>query len=351
MLKIYKCAHSYPQKNVILCSKSCNGFISAEGIVHQNPNIMKHLIANLLFLCAFIAPSTAQKSDYWVCKDPKYADKSQAYLFVSQIELTPDYTIVSFDMNNANQGETFIMACNSFKLMYNHKKVAKLVKTSNIPIQDVIKRPFECADVERSRKVKAGQRVSFKLYFTPIPKEADFIDIIEYNGTKSCEFDVFQIDVRRKTPTQPQTPAVAQRTTKVPPLKKPIVTPKPKPEPAIVVVPKPEPKVETPKKMTVQTKKVNVELWDNDVEDGDIISLSLNGKLILAKQEVKKEKFALTLDLKKGANTFEMTAIDAGRRGPYCTAKFSINDGSDVPQAVILQAEAGKSQQLTITVE
>ena len=320
---------------------------------------MKNPIALILFfsaLFAFIAPSQAQSSDYWVCKDPQYADKSQSYLFISKIELTPEYTIVSFDMDNTKQGETFIMACNSFKLMYKRKKVAKLVKTSNIPIQDVIKKPFECADSETSRKVRSGQRVSFKLYFTPIPKDADFIDVIEYNGTKSCEFDVYQVDVRRKTPTKPQTPPLAQRGTKTPSVPKPSVkTPKlppVKPENPVAVVPKPTPISPEPAKlMTVQTKKVSVEVWDNDVEDGDIISLALNGKTILANQTVKKEKYTLNLDLKKGENTFEMTAIDAGKRGPYCTAKFSINDGSDTPQTVILQAEAGKSQSLTIVLK
>jgi hypothetical protein len=325
---------------------------------------MKNLTALMLFFsacCTFIAPSNAQSSDYWVCKDPQYADKSQAYLFISKIELTPEYTIVTFDMDNTKQGETFIMACNSFKLMYKRKKVAKLVKTDNIPIQDVIKRPFECADSETSRRVRSGQRVSFKLYFTPIPKDADFIDVIEYNGTKECEFDVYQVDVRRKTPTKPQQPVLAQRATKTPPVQKPTVkTPTvkpPKPETPVAVIPKPKPnkpETVTPEpvqQMTVQTKKVSVEVWDNDVEDGDIISLALNGKTILANQTVKKEKYTLNLDLKKGENTFEMTAIDAGKRGPYCTAKFSVNDGTDKPQTVILQAEAGKSQSLTITVE
>jgi hypothetical protein len=318
---------------------------------------MKQLIASMLFCVLCIAPSLAQNSDYWVCKDPKYSEKSQSYLYINQIELTPEYTIVSFVIDNANGDETGITACNSFKLMYNHKKVAKLVKTSNIPMQDVIKKPFDCADMDRARKVKTGQRASFKLYFTPIPKEADFIDIVEYNGTKSCEFDVYQIDVRRKTPTKPEKPALAQRATKTPPVKTPSV----KTPPAVAVVPKPEPKTnpkpepkqptELDKQVTIQTKKVTIDVWDNDVEDGDIISLSLNGKVILAKQTVKKEKLNLALDLKKGENKFEMTAIDAGQRGPYCTAKFSINDGSETPQSVILQAEAGKSQSLTIIVE
>ena len=161
---------------------------------------MKKIISTAFFFAATLA-LFAQKNapDYWVAKNPAYADRSQASLVIERVELSPKYTIVGFSYNNKGGGETLISACNSFKLLSNGKRIAKIVKTANIPMTDVIRHPFHCAELPEAKAVKNNEIVKFDLYFTPIPKDVEYIDVIEYNGTESCEYDVYKVDIRRKS--------------------------------------------------------------------------------------------------------------------------------------------------------
>ena len=332
----------------------------------------------LLFCCLFGAASAfAQKapSDYWTARNPTYADKSIESLVIDKVELTPRYTIVSFIYSNRGGSETLISACNSFKLLSNGKRIATIVKTVGIPMTDVIRRPFHCAELPEAKEVGGNQVVRFDLYFTPIPKDVEYIDVIEYNGTQSCEYDVYKVDIRRKTPLKPSADdlkyVATQRNKKTnpkadPPKKIAQNTQKPtKRDPAQKDSNKPSkktPKIAATKDtlpprnvvekttVAVKTRQVKVEIWDKDKEDGDIISLQLNGKWLLRNLEVRKEPYTTTLELKQGENVLVMQAENLGTKPPN-TAAIKVDDGINPPRTIVLNSDMGKSESIKITVE
>ncbi len=77
----------------------------------------------------------------------------------------------------------------------------------------------------------------------------------------------------------------------------------------------------------VKSKTVTIKIWDNEKEDGDIISVYLNGARIKKEITVKKTEHIFTLDLKEGANTFKLFAHNEGQQSPN-TAAILIDDGT-----------------------
>lgn len=143
---------------------------------------------------------------------------------------------------------------------------------------------------------------------------------------------------------------------------------KPKPEPR----PKPEPKPEKPKQpekdvivensprkevknfkeqesFTVKKSIINVRYWDNHTPDGDIISLYLNGELVVKNQKVESKYKELKLNLKPGDNYLIMRAVNEGRIPPN-TAAISVNDGQQT-QTAILRAKKRKNVAIKIVYE
>lgn len=363
--------------------------------------MQKKSFASLLFLSFFIVfvtniTSFAQTaSSTWVVKNPPYAERNHASLIIDRVELTPTYTIVGFIFDNRAGEATLISICNSFKIMANHKKVAKIIKTVGIPMADVSKE-FRCAELPDAMQIRKGQIVKFDLYFTPIPKDVEYIDLVEYNTKESCEYDVFEIDIRQKKKTNPkkvqempvnppiadtspfkkipippslndkerdklvqalkdklaeqkrQNKEKAAKKDKTPPVvaqKTPVKTPEPEP------TKKEEPTVSVKTKaIEVKTREVNIEIWDNDKEDGDIVSLKLNGKWILQNREVKKEPYKLKLSLSTGENILIMQAENLGTRGNN-TAAIRVDDGISPPQTSVLNSDMGKSEAIKINVQ
>jgi len=64
------------------------------------------------------------------------------------------------------------------------------------------------------------------------------------------------------------------------------------------------------------TDKVSFEIWDNGIEDGDVINFSHNGKLILQNFMVTKAKKKLELDLDSDQNVFTIEAVNEGSQSP-----------------------------------
>ena len=200
--------------------------------------------------------------------------------------------------------------------------------------------------------------IKFDLYFTAIPKNLDFIDLIEYNKAQDCEFDVYSVDIRQKKKTNPnkvqEIPVnllTNERTTPHQESSKasvhktaPIIDEPPAP-PALdstVSVKKDE--------LALKMRIVDIEVCDNDKEDGDIISLKLNGNLILEHLELKKQPYKITVMLAKGENTLVMKAENLGTRGNN-TAAIKINDSVLPPKTVILNSDMGHSEALRIVVK
>lgn len=134
---------------------------------------------------------------------------------------------------------------------------------------------------------------------------------------------------------------------------KPSKPEKPKPaEKEVVVENTPRKEVQSFKQQeafTVENAKVTVEFWDNLTVDGDIISLYLNGELLVKNQKVITSHKSVIVTLKPGENFLVMRAQNEGRIPPN-TAAISINDGKKT-QTVILRAKKRKNAGIRIWYE
>jgi hypothetical protein len=102
-------------------------------------------------------------------------------------------------------------------------------------------------------------------------------------------------------------------------------------------------------KISIPNKKTKVSIWDNNVEDGDIISLSLNGEWIVRNLEVKKCRTSFYLNLDPGENFLVMKAENTGSTPPNTAAFFIETDGFS--KEIILNSDMGKSEMIQIDVK
>ncbi len=299
----------------------------------QKNIILFLFFSNFLFFCNAI---NAQNNRVWLVDRPPYPERDRTNLVINNIELTKNNTILTFTYNNMNGDAASMSICNTFAIMASGKKIATIQKTEGIPMIDVSK-GFVCSSPQ-DMVVKQGQIKSYKLFFPPIPEDIVTIDLIEYNGSEPCEYDALLVDLRTKkhektTNARQQTPKNEEQTPKNEEQK---TTTNP-----IVSIQK--------NSLTVKTKNVDIEIWDNDKEDGDIITLKLNGNIILENKEVKKQHFKTTLTLTNGENVLIMQAVSLGTKGKN-TAAFMVNDGVSPPQTRVLNSDMGKSEAIKINV-
>ena len=86
----------------------------------------------------------------------------------------------------------------------------------------------------------------------------------------------------------------------------------------------------------VYAKKVILYIWDDDIVDGDVVSLNFNGNWILDHYTLTKERRAVTLILKPGeGNYIILYSNSAGTTGP-CTAGVAMDDGFSVKEVSLL---------------
>lgn len=100
------------------------------------------------------------------------------------------------------------------------------------------------------------------------------------------------------------------------------------------------------KKCTVKSYKITIQIWDNNKEDGDVVSLKLNNDWILTNFPLKKEKHTIQLSLKKQVNTLLLFAENLGSIPPN-TAAISINDNVLV-KTFILNSDMKSSEAIKI---
>jgi hypothetical protein len=96
------------------------------------------------------------------------------------------------------------------------------------------------------------------------------------------------------------------------------------------------------KEHTATSEKLVLQIWDNNKEDGDIISLKLNDTWILTNFLLKKEKHTIEIELKKKDNQLLLFAENLGSIPPN-TAAISIHDGS-TEKTYILNSDLNKSE-------
>lgn len=105
-------------------------------------------------------------------------------------------------------------------------------------------------------------------------------------------------------------------------------------------------KIVTKDLMHVDKDSVELEIWDSNREDGDIVSLELNGQLILQNYTLTNAKKVLKVYLQKGENVLILIAHNLGEIPPN-TAAISI-ERDEGKKRVVLESDMGTSQSIKI---
>lgn len=108
-------------------------------------------------------------------------------------------------------------------------------------------------------------------------------------------------------------------------------------------------KLVSSKEWTVTNKKITLEIWDNNKEDGDIISLKFNDTWILSNFLLKKEKYKIELELSNTNNQLLLYAENLGSIPPN-TAAISIDDNKLI-RTFILNSDMSKSETVKIILD
>jgi len=87
--------------------------------------------------------------------------------------------------------------------------------------------------------------------------------------------------------------------------------------------------------------KITIYIWDANQEDGDKISLVVNGKYLLKNHTTKRKRKKIKYKLKKGENIIEITAENLGSTPPN-TSRIEIVD-SKTKYPIITQLELNKT--------
>lgn len=105
-------------------------------------------------------------------------------------------------------------------------------------------------------------------------------------------------------------------------------------------------KIVSSKEWTVKKPQITLQVWDNNKEDGDSISLKFNDTWILTNFLLKKEKFTIHLTLTQKDNQLLLFAENLGSIPPN-TAAISIDD-DELVRTFILNSDMSKSESVKI---
>jgi hypothetical protein len=153
-------------------------------------------------------------------------------------------------------------------------------------------------------------------------------------------------------------PEVAKVEKPKPEVQKTEAKPEPSTEtpPVVVEIPKPTPPTEingrktvVNKTLAVKSRNITLKVWDSSIEDGDVVSIYVNGKKKFANIELKNKPQEFILDLEPGENYITAHAENFGRKEPN-TAALSVFDGKK-EQKLSLNATKTSEESLKVTVE
>ena len=94
-------------------------------------------------------------------------------------------------------------------------------------------------------------------------------------------------------------------------------------------------------KIECNSDKIRIFIWDANQEDGDKVTLKLNGKLILKDFTTKRKRKNIKIKLIDGENILEIVAINQGHTPPN-TSRIEIVDHK-TKYPIITQLQLGKS--------
>jgi hypothetical protein len=93
---------------------------------------------------------------------------------------------------------------------------------------------------------------------------------------------------------------------------------------------------------------ITIKIWDNGQEDGDIITLRLNGKVAMFKFQVTKKPHEMIIPLTEKDNIIELYAENVGRIPPN-TAAIAVISGGKTIRSLVLESDLNKSEAIKIT--
>lgn len=98
--------------------------------------------------------------------------------------------------------------------------------------------------------------------------------------------------------------------------------------------------------MTVGKDSISIEVWDGNREDGDVISLVFNGKVLLEKHPLTKNKSSFRVALQPGQNILTLIAHNLGDIPPNTAAlEVERNEGR---KKITLSSDMDKSESILI---
>ncbi len=100
-------------------------------------------------------------------------------------------------------------------------------------------------------------------------------------------------------------------------------------------------------KIKVKSRKIELEIWDQGIEDGDIISLNLNQRWILENYTIKKRKKIIEITLDGKENYLILHALNLGSSPPN-TVALAIRDGKNIHKT-LLNSNLKASDSIEIT--
>lgn len=103
------------------------------------------------------------------------------------------------------------------------------------------------------------------------------------------------------------------------------------------------------KEIKLSAKKVKIKVWDKYEEDGDVVNLYLNGKILFQDLEVTKKGEILDIELQSGENSIEVEALNEGKVSPNTSAIRIFVD--DQQYDIILSARKGQRDALKIILD
>ncbi len=99
--------------------------------------------------------------------------------------------------------------------------------------------------------------------------------------------------------------------------------------------------------VNLKEEYITLTIWDSGYQDGDTITLKLNGKITLEHYLVTKKPYEIILPLKKGENIIELYAENLGYTPPN-TAAISIKKGGVKYKELILKSDLHQSEALKV---
>ena len=107
-----------------------------------------------------------------------------------------------------------------------------------------------------------------------------------------------------------------------------------------------EREVEVDRVLEVKSNTIRVRVWDNGTIDGDVLTLFVNGEMILENYRVTRRKHETIVKLDKPTNYLILHAINLGSISPN-TVAVSVDDGIE-EQVVIMSSNLDKSGAIMI---